>query len=121
MEKKKRFDLAGMFIVVNEMNKSFTTPLPSGVERMGFCHFCLGANYPGHMENKKGWCCSSWGDQLLPPLKICEWFQVDRKQVKRIIKVFRPARRSKKVSKRDPIKEIILNIGGVVIKMPIAQ
>lgn len=121
MEKKKGFDLEGMFFVVNELNKSFTTPLPKGFERIGFCHFCLGANHPGNTEKKTQWCCGAWDDLLLPPLKICERFQVDKKRVTNATMKMRLSGKSTIAKYMHPIPEITFSIGGIVIKMPITK
>ena len=122
MQKKKGFDLEGLFFVINAMNRSFSKPLPKGFERFGFCHFCLGANYPGHsFENQARWCCGAWVDALLPPMKVCEQFQADKERIADSIKSFLPTAKSAMRVKSDPIKEVSFTIGGIVIKMPITQ
>ena len=122
MQKKKGFDLEGLFFVINAMNRSFSKPLPKGFERIGFCHFCLGANYPGHgLENQTRWCCGAWVDALLPHMKVCEQFQVDKERIADDIKIYRQVTAKNAMrAKSNPIKEISFTIGGIVIKMPIA-
>lgn len=117
---EKGFDLAGMFFAINKLNRSLAKPSPKGFERLGFCQFCLGANYSGHAMKRAAWCCGAWVDELLPPLKICEQFQVDQRRVKELQRSF-PAKTRTMIAKSDPIKEISFIIGGIVIKMPITQ
>lgn len=122
MSKEKGLDVSGLFLTVNELNKSFAIPLPEGFEHLGFCHFCLGANYPGHVVAmpKGGWCCGSWVDQLLPLLKICERFRVDKKRVTEVTQKIRPTEESTMMSSAHPAKEISIDIKGVVVKIPVA-
>lgn len=122
MRKEKGFDLPGLFFVVSELNKSFAIPLPKGFEHLGFCHFCLGANYPGHMVTmpKGGWCCGSWVEQSLPLLKICERFQADKKRIAKVAQKIRPTEKSTMISSAHSVKEIPIGTKGVVVKIPVA-
>lgn len=121
MSKEKGFDIVGLFFTVNELNKSFAIPLPGGFEHLGFCHFCLGANYPGHSVTmpKGGWCCGSWVESSLPLLKICERFRADKKLVAQVAQKIRPTDKSTMMSSMDSVKEIPIGIGGVVVKIPV--
>lgn len=85
---KKKFDKDGLLFVIREIGKGYKLPFP---QHLGFCSFCLGANTPNQRVHPKGsWCCGSWCDDLLPPLKICNNFRVDKDEVKRIVKLIRP-------------------------------
>ena len=118
MKEEKGFDLSGLFFTVNELNKAFEMPLPNGLEDAGFCHFCLGANYSGNVEQKAQWCCGSWVDGLLPLLKICERFKADKKRVKEIAKRIRPTADSSMSSfNAHPVTEVSLG-AGITIKVP---
>ncbi|MCR4323093.1 MAG: hypothetical protein NUV61_03320 [Candidatus Azambacteria bacterium] len=121
MSKKEGFDVLGLFFTVNELNRAFAIPLPSGLEHMGFCTFCLGANVPGQVANEKTqWCCGSWVDGLLPLLKICERFQVDKQRVTEVVKQIRPTHDSTASSRRvSSAAEVSLDIMGIVIRIPI--
>lgn len=58
---------------------------------MPFDKICLGANVPEQKEYPEGgFCCGSWCDGILPALKICERFKVDRKKVKKMAQENRP-------------------------------
>lgn len=122
MSKEKGFDIAGLFFTVNELNKSFAIPLPQDFEYLGFCHFCLGANYPGHMMKipKGGWCCGSWVEQSLPLLKICERFRADKKRISEVAQKIRPTEKSKMTCSAHSLKEIPIGIGNAIVKIPIA-
>lgn len=121
MSNEKGFDLPGLFFVVSELNKLFAIPLPKGFEHLGFCHFCLGANYPGRIVPipKGGWCCGSWVENSLPLLKICERFRADKKRVAEVAQKIRPTDKSTMMSSMDPLKEIPIGIGGIVVKIPV--
>ena len=121
MEKVKGFDFEGMFFAANRLNRAHATSLLRGFERFGFCNFCLGANYTEHPKKKARWCCGAWDNGRLPLLKICERFRVDKKLVLDVTTKIRSTKTKILKSVHPPIKEISFTIGGIVIKMPIAQ
>ena len=88
---EQKFDSKGLLHTITEIGKAYQVPLPPEIEKLGFCMFCLGAHVPLE-ENlpERAWRCGAWVDGMLPPLKICGHFQVNKKALHNFTERIRP-------------------------------
>lgn len=86
--KKETFDSDGLLLAIKEIGKAYSI---EKVKDIYFCQICLGSNIPNQQTYpKNGWCCGAWCDSLIPPFKICNIFQADKKKIKRLAENIRP-------------------------------
>lgn len=117
--KKKGFDVKGLLFTILELNRQFDLGKLEEIKDISFCNLCLGANIPGQKEYARGaWCCGSYCNDFIPILKICENFQANTEEVRKIAEQIRPTRESKATSySHADKKNVNLFIGNIKIKI----
>lgn len=119
MSRKEGFDVKGLLFAILELNRQYDLGKLEAIKGISFCSLCLGANIPGQRNYADGaWCCGSYCEGLTPILSICENFQADIEEVRKIAEQIRPVRESKAKSySHADKKNVNLIIGNIKIEI----